>query len=54
MTFKKENFLTEPKEMFERNHNLIPEIEAEEYELILMGKGHDDENPIELSLDALK
>lgn len=31
LTFKQENWLTTPKEMFERNHNLIPEIEAEDY-----------------------
>lgn len=40
--------------MFERNHNLIPEIEAEDYELLLYSKGKEDENPIELDLEALK
>ena len=54
MSFKDENFLTEPRQMFERNHNLIPEIEADEYELILYANGPKDENPIELDLEALK
>lgn len=54
MTFKKENFLTPPKEMFERNHNLIPEIEEEDYELLLMANGKKDENPVELNLDQIK
>lgn len=46
--------MTPPKEQFERNHNLIPEIEAEEYELHLMANGKDDENPITLGLEDLK
>ena len=54
MTFKKENFLTEPREMFERNHNLIPEIEEEEYELLLCSKGREDQNPITLNFEDLK
>lgn len=54
LTFKQENWLTTPKEMFERNHNLIPEIEAEEYELNLFVNGKDDEDPIPLSLEDLK
>ena len=54
MTFKKENMLTPPIEMFERSHNLIPEIEIEEYELELMAGGKDDEDPIVLGFEDLK
>ena len=54
MTYKEDNFLTPPKEMFERNHNLIPEIDIEDYELELLPQGKDDENPITLSFDDLK
>ena len=54
MTYKEENFYTPPKEMFERNHNLIPEIDIEDYELELLPQGKDDENPITLSFDDLK
>ena len=46
--------MTPPREMFERNHNLIPEIEAEDYELLLMPNGKKDENPVELDLEAIK
>mmetsp|Transcript_30546 Transcript_30546/g.37636 ORF Transcript_30546/g.37636 Transcript_30546/m.37636 type:complete len:86 (+) Transcript_30546:614-871(+) len=53
MTFKQENFLTPPREMFERNHNLIPEIELEDYELLLMSKGKGDENPVTLDFGTL-
>ena len=54
MTFKKDNMLTPPIEMFERSHNLIPEIEIEEYELELMAGGKDDEDPIVLGFEDLK
>ena len=54
MTFKQENFLTPPKEMFERNHNLIPEIDIEDYELVLQANGKDDENPITLTFDDIQ
>ena len=54
MTFKEENFLTPPKEMFERNHNLIPEIEEDEYELLLMANGKKDGSPVELNLEQIK
>ena len=40
--------------MFERNHNLIPEIDAEYYELELLSGGKGDANPITLTLDDLK
>ena len=40
--------------MFERNHNLIPEIDPEYYELELLSGGKDDENPKVLTLDELK
>lgn len=53
MQFKQENFLTPPKEMFERNHNLIPEIDIEDYELLLMAGGKEDENPKTLVFDDL-
>lgn len=41
---------------FERNHNLIPDIDAEEYEMLLMPKGRvdDDDAPASLSLAELK
>jgi sulfane dehydrogenase subunit SoxC len=39
---------------FERNHNLIPEIDPEEYELQLLPRGKNDENPISLSFEDLK
>ena len=54
MTFKQENFLTPSVEMYERNHNLIPQIEAEDYELDLLAGGKGDENPISLGLEDLK
>ena len=54
MTFKEENFLTPPVEMFERNHNLIPEVDIEEYELELMVNGREDENPITLTFEDSK
>ena len=44
---------TPPKEMFERNHNLIPEIDIEDYELDLMKNGKDDEDPITLTFEDL-
>lgn len=53
MTFKSENFVTPPAQMFERNHNLIPEIDIEEYELDLM-IGKDDEEPMTLTFEDLK
>lgn len=40
--------------MFERNHNLIPEIDPEDYELLLMADGKKDENPLVLTLDEIK
>ena len=40
--------------MFERNHNLIPEIDPEDYELLLMADGKKDENPLVLTLDDIK
>ena len=54
MSYKKENFLTPSAEMYERNHNLIPEIQIEDYELELLAGGKDDENPITLSFEDLK
>jgi hypothetical protein len=39
---------------FERNHNLIPEIDVEDYELQLMPKGRNDQHPISLTLQDLK
>lgn len=50
MTFKQENFLTPPREQFERNHNLIPEIDIEDYELVLMANGKDG-NEVTLTFD---
>ena len=38
--------------MYERNHNLVPQLEAEYYELELMGEGIKE--PISLGLDDLK
>ena len=40
--------------MFERNHNLVPEIDPEHYELELLAGGKADEDPIVLTLDELK
>jgi hypothetical protein len=34
---------------FERNHNLIPQIDIEEYELQLFAKGKNDPNPVSLT-----
>ena len=48
MTYTQKNFLTPPVEMFERNHNLIPEIDIEDYEIEFMANGKDDEEPISL------
>ena len=41
MKFKEENYRTPANEMYERNHNLIPEIDIEDYELELLA-GKDD------------
>ena len=49
-----EHFYTPNKMFFERNHNLIPEIELEEYELELCAKGRDEEDPVTLSFEDLK
>ena len=49
-----ENFLTPSSQMFERNHNLVPEIDPEHYELELLAGGKADEDPIILTLDELK
>ena len=46
--------MTPSKQMFERNHNLIPEIDPEHYELELLRGGKDDEDPIILTLDELR
>ena len=40
--------------MYERNHNLIPEIDIEDYQLNLLANGKSDENPITLSFEDLK
>lgn len=39
--------------MFERNHNLIPVVDIEDYELELM-QGKDDEEPLTLSFEDIK
>ncbi len=49
-----DEFYTNNKMHFERNHNLIPEIDVEDYELKLMPRGHNDENPISLTFEDLK
>ena len=56
MTFKEENYKTPANEMYERNHNLIPEIDVEEYELELSASREDDEaEPLAtLSFEDLK
>jgi sulfite oxidase len=48
-----DHYYTPPKMHFERNHNLIPEIDAEDYELQLL-KSKEDEEPISLSLEDIK
>ena len=47
------HFFTPNKEMFERNHNLIPVVDIEDFELELL-KGKDDEEPMTLSFDEIK
>ena len=37
--YQGDHFFTAPKMHFERNHNLIPQIDPEEYELELFPKG---------------
>ena len=54
MTFKDGNYRTPANEMYERNHNLIPEIDAEDYELELMGSLGDEEPLATLTLEELK
>ena len=54
MTFKEENFLTPGIQMYERNHNLVPEIDIEDYELELLANGKTDENPVTLGIEDLK
>ena len=54
MTFKEGNYRTPSNEMYERNHNLIPEIDAEDYELELMGSLGDEEPLATLTLEELK
>lgn len=49
-----DHYYTAPKMHFERNHNLIPQIEVEDYELQLMPKGHKDEQPISITFEELK
>ena len=51
--FLSDHFYTPVKMHFERNHNLIPEIQIEEYELDLKVKGQDDKL-ISLSFEDLK
>ena len=50
MTFKQENYLTPGSEMYERNHNLIPEIDIDDYELELL-VNKDEEEPLTLTFD---
>ena len=50
MMFKRENYLTPASEMYERNHNLIPEIDIEDYELELF-TSKDVEEPLTLSFE---
>ena len=45
-----DHFYTAPKMHFERNHNLIPQIDPEEYELELFAKGTNDPNPVIMTL----
>jgi len=52
--FMYDHFYTPNKMFFERNHNLIPEIDPEEYELQLLRHGKKDEEPIVLSLEEIK
>ena len=54
MRWSRDNWYTPAHEMFERNHNLIPEIDPEDYELLLMAGGKKDENPLVLTLDDIK
>lgn len=49
-----DHFYTHNKMHFERNHNLIPEIDVEDYELQLFPRGRNDENPLILTFDDLK
>ena len=54
LAMSKDNFLTPGNRMYERNHNLVPELEAEYYELELLSHGKDDASPLVLTLDDLK
>ena len=49
-------FYTPPRQMYERNHNLIPEIESKGYTIELMNGRTDEaeENAIELDFSKLK
>jgi DMSO/TMAO reductase YedYZ molybdopterin-dependent catalytic subunit len=49
-------FYTPPNSMYERNHNLIPEIEVEDYELYLMKARTEEaeENAEVLSFEKLR
>lgn len=54
MQFKEDNYRTPANEMYERNHNLIPEIDIDDYALELMAKRNDDEPMVSLSFEDLK
>jgi DMSO/TMAO reductase YedYZ molybdopterin-dependent catalytic subunit len=51
-----EFYYTPPKKFFERNHNLIPQIDPEDYELLLMPNGcvDDEEAAFTLSIQDIK
>lgn len=46
-----DHFYTNPKECFERNHNLVPQIDPQDYELLLTVKG--SEEPVSFSLEDI-
>ena len=52
--YQSDHFYTAPKMHFERNHNLIPLIDPEEYQLELFAHGKKDQNPVIISLNDLK
>lgn len=54
MQFKDENYYTPAREMYERNHNLIPEIDVDDYELELLASQNDEEPLATLSFSDLK
>lgn len=55
LVWSRENWLTNASQMFERNHNLVPEIDPDEYELLLnLLDKPSEEDSISMTLSDLK